>query len=182
MNIDGKNRLACLTPIDDLKKGTSRITPLPHMPVLKDLVADLTGLYAQYESIEPWLQNDQPPPDRERRQSPEERAKLDELWSAFCAAAARPVPELLVESRQVSPARSVLLQSQRWLATAETNTGKRLDRLMTRPATVSYDHELHQYLPEGTNPAEAIGKTKRCIGSGRRANRHTGHPTCRRNA
>jgi succinate dehydrogenase iron-sulfur subunit len=53
MNIDGKNRLACLTPMDDLKKGTSRITPLPHMTVLKDLVPDLTGLYAQYELIEP---------------------------------------------------------------------------------------------------------------------------------
>jgi succinate dehydrogenase / fumarate reductase iron-sulfur subunit len=55
MNIDGINTLACLTPIDSLKKGTSRITPLPHMPVLKDLVTDLSGLYAQYELIEPWL-------------------------------------------------------------------------------------------------------------------------------
>ena len=53
MNIDGVNHLACLTPMDSLKKGTSRITPLPHMPVLKDLVPDLTGLYAQYELIEP---------------------------------------------------------------------------------------------------------------------------------
>src|ERR1700674_6054319 len=67
MNIDGKNHLACLMPMDSLKKGTSRITPLPHMPVLKDLIPDLTGLYAQYELIEPWLQSDQPPPDRERR-------------------------------------------------------------------------------------------------------------------
>jgi succinate dehydrogenase / fumarate reductase, iron-sulfur subunit len=61
MNIDGVNTLACLTPMDSLKKGTSRITPLPHMRVLKDLVPDLTGLYAQYELIEPWLQTDQPP-------------------------------------------------------------------------------------------------------------------------
>jgi succinate dehydrogenase / fumarate reductase, iron-sulfur subunit len=58
MNIDGGNHLACLTPIDSLNKGTSRITPLPHMPVLKDLIPDLTGLYAQYELIEPWLQSD----------------------------------------------------------------------------------------------------------------------------
>ena len=90
MNIDGHNTLACLTPMDSLKKGTSRITPLPHMPVLKDLVPDLTGLYAQYELIEPWLQSDQPPPDRERRQSPEERAKLDGSGNAFFASAARP--------------------------------------------------------------------------------------------
>src|SRR5258706_7306019 len=77
MNIDGGNHLACLTPMDSLKKGPSRITPLPHLPVLKDLVADLTGLFAQYELIEPWLQSDQAPSDRERRQSPEERAKLN---------------------------------------------------------------------------------------------------------
>jgi succinate dehydrogenase / fumarate reductase iron-sulfur subunit len=58
MNIDGVNTLACLTPMDSLKKGTSRITPLPHLQVLKDLVPDLSGLYAQYELIEPWLQTD----------------------------------------------------------------------------------------------------------------------------
>jgi succinate dehydrogenase / fumarate reductase iron-sulfur subunit len=67
MNIDGANGLACLTPMDTLGKGTSRITPLPHLQVLKDLIPDLTGLYAQYELIEPWLQTDQPPPDREHR-------------------------------------------------------------------------------------------------------------------
>ena len=66
MNIDGTNTLACLTPISSLKSEVSRITPLPHLPVLKDLVADLTGLFAQYELIQPWLQSDQAPPDRER--------------------------------------------------------------------------------------------------------------------
>src|SRR6202050_4398917 len=80
MNIDGVNTLACLTPIDTLNKGTIRITPLPHLQVLKDLVPDLSGLYAQYELIEPWLQNDQPPPDRERRQGPEGRAQLGGSW------------------------------------------------------------------------------------------------------
>src|SRR6201994_1917637 len=80
MNIDGKNHLACLTPIESAKPGPSRVTPLPHLPVLKDLVADLSGLFAQYELIEPWLQTDQPAPDRERRQSPEDRAKLDGMW------------------------------------------------------------------------------------------------------
>src|SRR5260221_8827684 len=75
MNIDGHNTLACLTPISSLKAGASRITPLPHLPVLKDLIADLTELFAQYALIEPWLQSDQPPPDRERRQSPQARAR-----------------------------------------------------------------------------------------------------------
>jgi succinate dehydrogenase / fumarate reductase iron-sulfur subunit len=120
MNIDGKNRLACLTPMDELKKGTSRITPLPHMPMLKDLVPDLSGLYAQYELIEPWLQSDQPPPDRERRQSPEERAKLDGSWECilcFCCSTSCPSywwnqdkylgPSILLQSTAGSPTAAI---------------------------------------------------------------------------
>src|SRR5258708_33391734 len=87
MNIDGTNTLACLTPIDSLKSAASLITPLPHLPVLKDLVADLTGLFAHDELIEPCLQSDQHPPDSERGQSPEDRAKLDGKWECilcFC--------------------------------------------------------------------------------------------------
>ena len=70
MNIDGVNTLACLTPMDTLKKETSRITPLPHLRVLKDLIPDLTGLYAQYALIEPWLKNDSPAPEHERLPQP----------------------------------------------------------------------------------------------------------------
>jgi succinate dehydrogenase / fumarate reductase iron-sulfur subunit len=112
MNIDETNTLACLTPMDSLKKGISRITPLPHMPVLKDLIPDLSGLYAQYELIEPWVQSDQPPPDRERRQSPEDRAKLDGMWECilcFCCSTSCPSywwnqdkylgPSILLQSR-----------------------------------------------------------------------------------
>src|ERR1700744_10167 len=93
MNIDGTNTLACLTPIASLKSEVIRITPLPHLPVMKDLVADLTGLFAQYESIQPWIQSDTPPPDRERRQSPEDRGKLDGLWECilcFCCSTSCP--------------------------------------------------------------------------------------------
>src|SRR5438045_1860514 len=85
MNIDGVNTLACLTPMDSLKHGTSRITPLPHMQVLKDLVPELTGLYGQYELIEPWLQTDQPPPDRERHQSQKEALDGHPSRTAPCA-------------------------------------------------------------------------------------------------
>ena len=73
--------------------GASRITPLPHMRVLKDPVPDLTGLYAQYELIEPWLQSDQPPPDRERDQSQQERAQLGGPWECilrFCCSTSCP--------------------------------------------------------------------------------------------
>src|SRR5690349_14415500 len=87
MNIDGTNTLACLKPIEEVK-GAVRITPLPHMKVVKDLVPDLSQVYAQYRSIKPWIQTDTPvPPDRERLQSKEDRAKLDGLWECilcFC--------------------------------------------------------------------------------------------------
>src|SRR3712207_9576797 len=77
MNIDGLTTLACLKPIEDVE-GDVRVYPLPHMPVMKDLVPDLSQIYAQYRMIEPWLKADSPPPpDAERRQSKEERAKLD---------------------------------------------------------------------------------------------------------
>jgi len=90
MNIDGGNTLACLKPIEDVK-GAVAISPLPHMPVVKDLVPDLSQVYSQLRSIEPWLQADSPaPPDGERLQSREERAKLDGLWECICASAAPP--------------------------------------------------------------------------------------------
>ena len=93
MNIDGLNTLACLKPIGDVK-GDVRIYPLPHMPVVKDLVPDLSQLYAQLRSIEPWLKSDTPPPpDAERRQSKEERGKLDGSWECilcFCCSTACP--------------------------------------------------------------------------------------------
>ncbi len=85
MNIDGTNTLACTAPIRE-GKDTIRVYPLPALPVIKDLVVDLRHFYAQYTSIQPWLQTRTPaPPDRERLQSPEEQAKIDEpaaciLW------------------------------------------------------------------------------------------------------
>jgi succinate dehydrogenase / fumarate reductase, iron-sulfur subunit len=166
MNIDGVNTLACLTPMDSLKKGTSRITPLPHMPVLKDLVPDLTGLYAQYELIEPWLQTDQPPPDRERRQSPEERAQLDGQWECilcFCCSTSCP-SYWWNPDRYLGPA--ILLQSYRWLTDSrDQRTGERLDRL-DDPFRLYRCHTIMnctRTCPKGLNPARAISNTKRLI-------------------
>src|SRR5215211_1037227 len=82
MNIDGVNTLACIKAIDEIK-GDVRIYPLPHMPVIKDLVPDLNTIFAQYASIEPWLKADTAAPARERPQSPEERARLDGLWECI---------------------------------------------------------------------------------------------------
>jgi succinate dehydrogenase / fumarate reductase, iron-sulfur subunit len=163
MNIDGTNGLACLTPMDSLKKGTSRITPLPHMQILKDLIPDLSGLYAQYELIEPWLQSDQPPPDRERPQSPEDRAKLDGMWECilcFCCSTSCP-SYWWNQDKYLGP--SILLQSYRWLADSrDQRTGERLDRLED-PFRLYRCHTIMnctRTCPKGLNPARAIGRTK----------------------
>jgi succinate dehydrogenase / fumarate reductase, iron-sulfur subunit len=81
MNIDGTNTLACIKGCDEVK-GDVKVYPLPHMPVIKDLVPDMTHFYAQLASIEPWLKTDSPAPTRERLQSEEDRAKLDGLYES----------------------------------------------------------------------------------------------------
>ncbi|MEM7020969.1 MAG: succinate dehydrogenase iron-sulfur subunit, partial [Pseudomonadota bacterium] len=85
MNIDGRNTLACTKAIDDIE-GDVAVYPLPHMHIIKDLVSDFTAFWAQYESIQPWIQTESPPPDREQRQSMDERAQLDGLWECILCA------------------------------------------------------------------------------------------------
>ena len=163
MNIDGLNTLACLKPIEDVK-GDVRINPLPHMPVVKDLVPDLSQLYAQYRSVEPWLKSDTaPPPDAERRQSKEERAKLDGLWECilcFCCSTACP-SYWWNGDRYLGPA--VLLQAYRWIADSRDEaTGQRLDDLED-PFRLYRCHTIMncaRTCPKGLNPAEAIGNIK----------------------
>ncbi len=163
MNIDGLNTLACLKPIEDVK-GDVRIMPLPHMPVMKDLVPDLSQIYAQYRSIEPWLKADTPaPPDEERRQSKEERAKLDGMWECilcFCCSTSCP-SYWWNGDRYLGPA--VLLAAYRWIADSRDEyTGERLDNLED-PFRLYRCHTIMnctRACPKGLNPAEAIGKIK----------------------
>src|ERR1700754_414925 len=163
MNIDGTNTLACLTPIASLKAEVSRITPLPHLPVLKDLVADLSGLFAQYESIQPWLRSDESPPNRLRLQSPEDRPKLDGSWECilcFCCSTSCP-SYWWNQDRYLGP--SILLQSYRWLADSRDQaTGERLWRLED-PFRLYRCHTIMnctKTCPKGLNPARAIANTK----------------------
>ncbi len=166
MNIDGTNTLACLKPIEDVK-GEVKINPLPHMPVMKDLVPDLSQLYAQYRSIEPWLKSDTPPPpDEERRQSKEERAKLDGMWECilcFCCSTACP-SYWWNGDRYLGPA--VLLAAYRWIADSrDERTGDRLDNLED-PFRLYRCHTIMnctQTCPKGLNPAQAIGKIKQLM-------------------
>jgi succinate dehydrogenase / fumarate reductase, iron-sulfur subunit len=166
MNIDGTNTLACLKPIDEVK-GAVKITPLPHMPVVKDLVPDLNQPYAQLRSIEPWLQADTaPPPDAERLQSKEERAEIDGLWECilcFCCSTSCP-SYWWNGDRYLGPA--VLLQAYRWIADSRDEaTGKRLDALED-PFKLYRCHTIMnctQTCPKGLNPAKAIGKIKQLM-------------------
>jgi succinate dehydrogenase / fumarate reductase iron-sulfur subunit len=165
MNIDGTNTLACTKFIDEVK-GDVKVYPLPHMPVVKDLVPDLNHVYAQLASIEPWLKSQTPPPDRERLQSPQERARLDGLWECilcFCCTTSCPSYWWNGE-RYLGPA--VLLQAYRWIADSRDEaTGERLDQLQD-PFRLYRCHTIMnctKTCPKGLNPAKAIAEIKKLM-------------------
>jgi succinate dehydrogenase / fumarate reductase iron-sulfur subunit len=163
MNMNGRNGLACTTSIEDLS-GEIRITPLPHMEVVKDLVPDFTQFYAQYASIRPWLQTvSTTPSGKERLQSPEQREKLDGLYECIlCACCSTACPSYWWNSDQfLGPA--ILLQAYRWLADSRDEmTGERLDQLED-PFRLYRCHTIMNcanVCPKGLNPAKAIAETK----------------------
>ena len=166
MNIDGTNTLACTKAIEDCPSGDVKIYPLPHMPVVKDLVPDLNVPYAQLASIEPWLKSASPPPTRERLQSPEERAKLDGLWECilcFCCTTACP-SYWWAGDRYLGPA--ILLQAYRWLADSRDEAkGERLDNLED-PFRLYRCHTIMnctKTCPKSLNPAKAIAEIKKLL-------------------
>jgi succinate dehydrogenase / fumarate reductase iron-sulfur subunit len=165
MNIDGTNTLACTKDMADIK-GDVKVYPLPHMEVVKDLVPDLSKAYAQYASIQPWLQTDTPAPDKERLQSPEEREKLDGLWECIlCFCCTTSCPSYWWNSdRYLGPA--VLLQAYRWIADSrDERTGDRLDNLED-PFRLYRCHTIMNCTntcPKSLNPAKAIAETKKLM-------------------
>ena len=165
MNIDGSNTLACTKYISEVR-GDVRIYPLPHMEVVKDLVPNLNRIFAQYQSIEPWLKTETPPPERERPQSPAERAKLDGLWECilcFCCTTACP-SYWWNGDRYLGPA--ILLQAYRWIADSRDEaTGERLDQLED-PFRLYRCHTIMnctKTCPKGLNPAKAIAEIKKLM-------------------
>jgi succinate dehydrogenase / fumarate reductase iron-sulfur subunit len=165
MNIDGTNTLACVKHMDDVK-GDIAVRPLPHMDVIKDLVPDLTHAYSQYASIKPWLQSETPPPDRERLQSPADRAKLDGLYECilcFCCSTSCP-SYWWNGDKYLGPA--TLLQASRWLVDSRDDaTGARLDELED-PFKLYRCHTIMNCTntcPKGLNPAKAIGEIKQMM-------------------
>ena len=165
MNIDGTNTLACTVATASIK-GDVKIYPLPHMPVQKDLVPDLTHFFAQYASIKPWLQTDTAPPDRERLQTKEDRAKIDGLYECILGACcSTSCPSYWWNSdRYLGPA--VLLQAYRWLVDSRDEaTGERLDNLED-PFRLYRCHTIMncaKTCPKGLNPAKAIAEIKKMM-------------------
>ncbi len=170
MNIDGTNTLACTKAIDHVK-GTVKISPLPHMPVVKDLVPDLNHVYAQYTSIEPWMKTTSPAPTTERLQTPEDAQILNGNTGkgpsgcilCFCCSTSCPSYWWNAD-RFMGPA--ILLQAYRWIAdTRDEATGERLDQLED-PFRLYRCHTIMNCTntcPKGLNPAKAIAEIKKLM-------------------
>jgi succinate dehydrogenase / fumarate reductase, iron-sulfur subunit len=167
MNINGINRLACTTAMADLGAGDISIYPLPHMPVVKDLVPDLTNFYAQYASVKPWLvSHTPPPPDQERLQSKAEEEKIDRPAACIlCACCSTGCPSYWWNSeRFLGPA--ALLAAYRWIIDSRDEaTGERLDALED-PFRLYRCHTIMNctdVCPKDLNPAKAIAEIKRML-------------------
>ncbi len=162
MNINGKNGLACITPLSSLKEPIE-LRPLPGLPVIRDLVVDMEPFFKQYRSIKPYLINNDPPPETERLQSPQERAELDGLYECIlCACCTTSCPSFWWNPEKfVGPAG--LLQAWRFIAdTRDQATSERLDDLED-PYRLFRCHGIMNCVdacPKGLNPTEAIGKIK----------------------
>ncbi|HEY6863562.1 MAG TPA: succinate dehydrogenase iron-sulfur subunit [Burkholderiales bacterium] len=162
MNINGKNGLACLTKLADLKEPVE-LRPLPGLPVIRDLIVDMTQFFNQYHSITPYLQNHDPAPEKERLQSPEERDQLNGLWECvLCACCSTSCPSFWWNpDKFVGPAG--LLWAYRFIADSRDQaTGERLDNLED-PYRLFRCHTIMNCVdacPKGLNPTRAIGHIK----------------------
>ena len=166
MNIGGRNTLACTHGWTEVPGKDVQVSPLPHMPVVKDLVPDLTMFYAQYASIEPWLQTETPQPQKEWVQSQEDREKLDGLYECIlCACCTTSCPSYWWNGEKyLGPA--ALLHAYRWLIDSRDEaTGERLDALED-PFKLYRCHTIMncaQVCPKGLNPAKAIAEVKKML-------------------
>jgi succinate dehydrogenase / fumarate reductase iron-sulfur subunit len=162
MNINGRNGLACITSLSSLKQPIE-IRPLPGLPVIRDLIVDMTQFFKQYHSIKPYLVNNDPPPETERLQSPKDRLELDGLYECIlCGCCSTACPSFWWNpDKFVGPAG--LLQAYRFLAdTRDQDTAARLDNLED-PYRLFRCHTIMNCVdvcPKELNPTEAIGKIK----------------------
>jgi len=169
MNIDGVNTLACTQPIAAVT-GAVRVFPLPHLPVIKDLVPDLDEFYRQYAAVEPWLQAAAPPPAAgERRQSPADQERIDRPAACIlCACCSTACPSFWWNpERFLGPA--ALLAAYRWIV--DTRDGARNERLAALDDAFRL-YRCHTIMncteacPKDLNPGRAISEIKRRIAEG----------------
>jgi succinate dehydrogenase / fumarate reductase iron-sulfur subunit len=162
MNINGRNGLACITRLADLKEPVE-LRPLPGLPVIRDLIVDMSQFFKQYHSIKPYLRNNEVPPDKERLQSQAEREELDGLYECIlCACCSTSCPSFWWNpDKFVGPAG--LLAAYRFIAdTRDQATSERLDDLED-PYRLFRCHSIMNCVdvcPKGLNPTRAIGKIK----------------------
>jgi succinate dehydrogenase / fumarate reductase iron-sulfur subunit len=165
MNINGRNGLACVTPLKDLRQPIE-LRPLPGQPVIRDLIVDLGQFYAQYRAVKPWLINNDPEPEIERLQAPADRDKLDGLYECIlCACCTTACPSFWWNPvKYLGPA--ALLQAWRFLSDSRDQaTGERLDELED-PYKLFRCHTIMnctEVCPKGLNPARAIGDIKQML-------------------
>lgn len=167
MNMNGKNGLACITPVSSVVKGGRLVLrPLPGLPVIRDLVVDMSLFYQQYEKIEPYLQNNTPAPAIERLQSPEDRAKLDGLYECIlCACCSTSCPSFWWNpDKFIGPAG--LIQAYRFLVDSrDTATSERLAKL-DDPFSVFRCRGIMNCVsvcPKGLNPTKTIGHIRNML-------------------
>ena len=161
VNMNGKNGLACITPVSEVAKGGKlKLRPLPGLPVIRDLIVDMEQFYENYRRVEPYLQNDSLPPTKERLQSPEDREKLDGLYECIlCACCSTSCPSFWWNpDKFIGPAG--LLQAYRFIADSrDTSTEERLSNLED-PFSVFRCRGIMNCVsvcPKGLNPTRAIG-------------------------
>ena len=162
MNINGRNGLACITKLADLKEPVE-LRPLPGLPVIRDLIVDMSQFFKQYHSIKPYLVNDDPAPEKERMQSPAEREALDGLYECIlCACCSTACPSFWWNpDKFVGPAG--LLQAYRFIADSRDQAAaERLDNLED-PYRLFRCYSIMNCVdvcPKNLNPTRAIGKIK----------------------
>lgn len=165
MNINGRNGLACTTNLLELKEPIV-LRPLPGLPVVRDLIVDMTHFFDQYHSVSPFLINNTPAPEKERLQSPLEREELDGLYECIlCACCSTSCPSFWWNpDKFVGPAG--LLQAYRFIVDSRDEaTGQRLDNLED-PYRLFRCHTIMNctdVCPKGLNPSHAIGKIKEML-------------------
>jgi succinate dehydrogenase / fumarate reductase iron-sulfur subunit len=164
MNMDGKNGLACTKSHAEIK-GDINIYPLPHLKVLKDLIGDLSTLYKQYESVQPWLKTSKKP-EKENLQSREDRSKLDGLYECImCACCSTSCPSYWWNGdKYLGPA--VLLQAYRWIIDSRDEDRKERLKKVADELKLYRCHTIMNCTnacPKGLNPAKAIAEIKKML-------------------